>query len=396
MKTIKEIEARRSAIEKEIEQRGEIMSPEELSAFEAEIGQLEVEQKAALDALDKRKALLDNIAAGKEGVKARAFKPDGGVSADEDDDRFNSKEYRKIFKDYVLRGTPIPIEYRANEMTMTTDVGAVIPTEVLNTIIQKLESTGMILPLITRTAYKGGLTVPISSVKPVATGVAEGTGSDTQKQPIGSISFSYYKLRCAVAVDLEADTMSIPAFESLLIANIAEAMIKALEQSIINGTGTGQPKGILAETPAAGQSVSVAAPAYEDLVDAEAALPLAYEPGAVWCMTKKTFMSYFGLVDAAGQPIGRVNYGITSTPERTLLGRRVVLCDYMPSWVSGMAANTVFAFLFNFRDYALNTNYNMGLRKYEDNPTDNLVTKAVMLVDGKVVDKNSLVTLKAA
>ena len=30
---------------------------------------------------------------------------------------------------------------------------------------------------------------------------------------------------------------------------------------------------------------------------------------------------------------------------------------------------------------------------YEDNNTDDQVTKAIMLVDGKVVDKNSLVTV---
>ena len=35
----------------------------------------------------------------------------------------------------------------------------------------------------------------------------------------------------------------------------------------------------------------------------------------------------------------------------------------------------------------------MTVKRYEDNDTDDLVTKAIMLVDGKVVDKNSLVTV---
>ncbi|HBC92604.1 MAG TPA: phage major capsid protein, partial [Pelotomaculum sp.] len=43
--------------------------------------------------------------------------------------------------------------------------------------------------------------------------------------------------------------------------------------------------------------------------------------------------------------------------------------------------------------YVLNTNLQMTIKKYEDNDTDDQVTKAIMLVDGKVVDKNSLVTL---
>lgn len=170
-------------------------------------------------------------------------------------------------------------------------------------------------------------------------------------------------------------------------------MTKATEQAIVSGDGSGKPKGILSETAPEGQALTSSAPAYADLVAAEGALPQAYENGAVWCMSKKTFMQYAGMVDEVGQPIGKTNYGIAGRPERMLLGRPVVCCDYVPSFTSGMDAGTVFAFLFNFKDYVLNTNYTMTVKKYEDNETDDQVTKAIMLVDGKVVDKNSLVTI---
>jgi len=65
----------------------------------------------------------------------------------------------------------------------------------------------------------------------------------------------------------------------------------------------------------------------------------------------------------------------------------------MSSFAVTMASDTVVAFLFNPKDYVLNTNYQMTVKKYEDNETDDMVTKAIMLVDGKVVDKNSLVTV---
>ena len=199
---------------------------------------------------------------------------------------------------YVCRGEALPKEYRADAVSKSTDVGAVIPTTVLNQIVEKLESTGMILALVTRTAYKGGVSIPVSTVKPTATWVNEGAGSDKQKKNIakdGMITFAYHKLRCAVAVSLEVDTMAISAFETLLINNIVEAMTKALEQAIIDGNGTGKPKGILAETPADGQTIESAAPSYSDLIKAEGALPMAYENGAVWCMSKKTFMEYVGI-----------------------------------------------------------------------------------------------------
>lgn len=313
------------------------------------------------------------------------------------DDMYASLEYRKAFMNNVLKGTAIPGEFlNVDANTTTGEVGSVIPTTVLEKIIEKLEATGMILPLVTRTSYKGGVSIPTSTVKPVATWVSEGSTSDKQEKTTGVITFNYFKLRCAVSVSLEVATVTLGIFEQSIINNITEAMAKALEQSIISGDGTTQPKGILKETVADGQNVDIAAAdnvTYNTLVDAEAALPLAYESDAVWCMTKKTFMKFIGMVDSQKQPIARVNYGINGRPERTLLGRTVILNDYMTSLGATIAADTVVAFLFNFKDYVLNTNYNITLKKYEDNITDDQVTKAIMLVDGKVVDKNSLVTI---
>lgn len=313
------------------------------------------------------------------------------------DDMYASIDYRKAFMNNVIKGAAIPNEFlNADASTTTGDIGSVIPTTIMEKIIEKLEATGMILPLVTKTSYKGGVSIPLSSVKPVATWVAEGVGSNKRKKTTGNITFAYYKLRCAVAVSFETDNIALAVFESTIINNITEAMTKALEQSIISGTGTGQPKGILTEVPTSGQALEIAAAkeiAYADLIAAEAALPLEYETAAVWCMSKKSFMAFIGMTDLQGQPIARVNYGINGRPERTLLGRTVVLNNYVSSYAKTVVADTKFAFLFNFKDYVLNTNYAMTLKKYEDNETDDKVTKAIMLADGKVVDKNSLVTI---
>ena len=315
----------------------------------------------------------------------------------DNEDIYNSIDYRKAFMNHVIKGSEIPSEFRnANANTKTTDVGEMIPTTIMERIIEKLESTGMILPLITRTSLKGGVEIPTSNVKPVATWVAEGAGSAKQKKTTASISFGYHKLRCAISMSLEAEVMALEVFERVFVANVVEAMVKAVEQSVINGTGTGQPKGILKETVADGQNVEIPAAQdvkYATLVEAEAALPLAYESDAVWFMTKKTFMKFVGMVDDQKQPIARVNYGINGRPERTLLGRQVILNDYMTSLGATITEDTVVAFLFNPKDFVLNTNLNMTIKKYEDNDTDDMITKAIMLVDGKVIDKNSLVTI---
>lgn len=330
-------------------------------------------------------------------VTVKNYKVLDSMNAETDvEDITASADYRKAFMNNIIKGEDMPQEFmNIDSNTKTTDVGILIPSTVVEKIVEKIEATGMILPLVNRTAIKGGVTIPTSTLKPVATWVAEGSTSDKQKKSAnGTISFAYHKLRCAVSVSLETDVMALGVFEATLIKNVAEAMTKALEQSIVSGDGNGKPKGILTETPKVGQDLEFAVIDYDTLIDAEAALPLEYEANAVYCMTKKTFMEYQKIKDTTGQPIARVNYGIGGKPERSLLGRTVILCNYLDSFSATLEVGKPFAFLFNFQDYTLNTNFNMGLKKYEDNETEDQITKAVMLVDGKVVDKESLVILK--
>lgn len=370
---------------------------EEFAATKKEIEQLDANYEVQAAEQANLNALKDNAVGKDVFTNAAGIGTKERIGEGSEEDLSNSMEYRKAFMNYVTQGIEIPAKFsNANANTKTTDVGSVIPQTVLAKIIEKMEATGMILPLVTKTAYKGGVSIPTSTVKPVATWVAEGVGSDRQKKTTGSITFGAYKLRCAISNSLEVDVMALAVFETTFINNVVDAMTKALEQSILTGTGVGQPKGFLTETVAAGQNIDIAKAAaidYNTLLSAEAALPLAYENDAVWFMTKKTFMQFVGIVDNNKQPIARVNYGIAGRPERTLLGRTVILNDYMTTLDPTGATTHIFAALFNPADYVLNSNLNMTIKKYEDNETDDMVTKAIMLVDGKTVDVNSLVTL---
>lgn len=295
------------------------------------------------------------------------------VRADKSED---NTEYRKAFMEFVLRNKPIPAELRDN--TLTSDVSSVIPTELVNQIIEKMDAVGMILPIITKTSYAAGVEIPVSTVKPVATWVSEGAGSDRQKKTTGKVTFAYYKLRCEISMSMEVGAMALAAFEAKFVENVAKAMTYAVENAVINGTGTGQPKGILTET---GVAISGGA-TYEKLCEVEGVIPVEYETGSKWCMNKKTFMKFVAMTDQSGQPIARVNYGVAGKAERTLLGRDVVISPYVADDK---------AFVFDFADYVLNTIYDMGISKKQDWETEDLLTKAVMSVDGKVVDAGSLV-----
>lgn len=277
------------------------------------------------------------------------------VAGQSDDDM----AYRSAFMEFVLRGTPIPAELRgtsANENTLTSDVASVIPTVLVNKIVEKMDAVGSILALINKTSYAAGVTIPTSSLKPVASWIAEGASSPRQKKTTGKISFTYHKLRCEISMSMEVGTMALAAFEAKFVENVAKAMIKAIEDAIINGDADGKPEGILSKTAPTGQAITVTGGAlsYATLIEMEAAIPEAYEDSAKWCMSKKSFMAFMGIVDDNGQPVARVNYGVSGKIERTLLGRDVVLASgYMPN-LAATTANT-FAFAFDFADYTLNT-----------------------------------------
>lgn len=316
-----------------------------------------------------------------------------------DEDGTASLEYRKAFQQYLVSGK-MSEEFR--DSTKTTDAGAAIPENLVNRILEKFEQLGVIYNLVTKTSYPVGQTIPVDGIKPTATWVAEGAGSTPQKKTLSaSIVFTNFKLRCEVRYTEEIATMSLTAFENLFVKQVGEAMLRSQESAIVDGDGSSKPKGILTETAPEGQAIEVAATGklnYEVLCDSEAAIPVNYEATAKWCMTKKTFMKFIGMTDENKQPIARINHGIDGKPERTLLGRDVVI--YQPqaesklgTYADTVEADTIFAFIVDFSDYTLNTNYNLGIQHAIDWDNEDHKTKAVLACDGKLITTDSLVTL---
>ena len=309
---------------------------------------------------------------------------------------YDSVEYRTAFMNNVINGTPIPAQFK-NDNTKTADVASVIPTTTMNKIIEKLETVGNIYAKVTKTSYKGGVAIPISTVKPVASWVAEGAGSELQKKTTGKIIFNYYKLRCAISMSIETQTMALPAFETKFVENVTTAMIKAIEQGIFTGTGTKQMTGILTETIEDSRKINIAKTksiTYKDLCAAEAVLPEEYENGAEWYMTKATFFNQIvSMTDTNGQPVARVNVGLGGKPVYNILGRPVNFTQYMPTYADTVEKDTVVACIYNMADYVINTNLNMTVKRYEDDETDDQVTKAIMIVDGKSTINESLVEI---
>ncbi len=312
---------------------------------------------------------------------------------------------RLAFANYVTRGIkPYYLtEERSDATTTTTDVAVAIPDNLLNKIIEKMEDIGQILPLVTHTTYPYGTAIPIDGAKPVASWVAEGASSDAQKKKMsGKISFTGYKLRCEISMTQEVSVRTLPAFETMFVKQVAQAMVKAREAAIVSDNdGSTKSTGILYNANEATQpdkkveipKLATGHITYKFLCDMEAQVPSQYEATAVWCMTKKTFMTIYGMTDNNGQPIAKINTGISGKPERFILGRAVVLADeYMDTYVeTALTADSCFCFIFDFSDYDENTMYDLGIKSKEDWDTEDKKTKAVMSVDGKVLRRDSLV-----
>src|SRR5690606_13245714 len=138
--------------------------------------------------------------------------------------------------------------------------------------------------------------------KPTAVWLAAGQMADKQKKEVtGKIVFSYHKLQVRVAVELVASVVALPIFEQTLADNIAEAKVKALDQAIISGTGTGQPLGIVNHTVPSERVVEIA-PAdfgtYSTWPAVFAKVPRSYRSGVALILNDADWHKYIvGMVD---------------------------------------------------------------------------------------------------
>ena len=309
----------------------------------------------------------------------------------ENEDKFATLEYRQAFKNYVLNGTPIPSEFhteeRSNELTVVGDIGAVIPTTILNKVIEDLTVEGKILSRVTQTSMQGGIDIPISDIMPTATWLnSELNTSEEQKAKMDAkLNFGYHVLEAKVAIGLLASTVSLSMFESTVVKQLKKAMIKAIETSIVKGTGSGQPKGLIKYDLPKEQIIEMDADTIGTVqawASAEAAVDEAYEDTLIYMMNKATWEKYLnGMTDKNGQKIGlgRIN----EKGQKILNGREVLTCDTLPSF-DGASEDEVFGALVNLEEYMLNSNLSMYYKKYFNEDTNKWIHKSLMIVDGKM------------
>lgn len=329
-----------------------------------------------------------------------------------DKDPLNTIEYRNAFMEFAKTGKVTP-ELRegtepTNAFSGVADLTAVVPTTILNEVIRELKVRGNVFGRVRKTSIKGGLQVPILSLKPVATWIGDGESGLRQKvQAKTNVSFTYHGLEVKVATSLIAETVTLDSFETTLIDLIVEAMVTALDTAVFSGSGNGQPLGIINDTRVPeGNVVTLNSEEFAKWDEWKkkvfAKMPLAYKAGAAFYMASGTFEGYIdGMVDKNGQPVGRVNYGIANGPQERFGGKEVILVedDIIANYDDATAATElidgdVVAIYADLGNYVINSNMQLAMFRYLDHDTNQYVDKAIMIADGKLLDPHGVVIVR--
>ena len=320
-----------------------------------------------------------------------------------DENPLASMEYRQSFMGYVQTGAPI---VRAGEVISTGDTGAAIPLTIMNEVINTVRKRyGNLYSKVRKTNMKGGVQYPIGSLKASFKWITEATVSPRQKlDALAKVSFAYHTAEIRIAQSFLASIVTLSDFEVKIAEVIAIAYLQAMDYGIVNGTGDGQMLGILNDARVTNVVEMTAA----DMADWKkwrknffAKLPLGYRDGE-FIFPLSTVDTYLETMsDANGNPIFRqatgleVNDGDARYPNGRFFGREVNLVepDILPDFDEA-SDGAVIGIFGQMTEYAVNENFGFTMRRYFDEETNEWVDKALVVVDGKVLNPEGFVLIK--
>lgn len=380
---IKEIEARLAAIKQEIEQRGAEMTAAEIDALEQETSQLTEERAGLIAAAEKRSGILNTIAQG-AGVVSRSFTQQ--TATEENDDPVASPEYRSAWLKQLRRLPLSDAEKRA--YSNVTGAGAeVIPTQTANEIISKIKTLAPMLNEVTLLHVKGAVKFAVEGTNNDAAIHAENAAITAAADTFTTVTLTGYEIIKLVQISDTVMTMSIAAFESWIVNMLAEAIARKIEDLLINGTGTNQPKGIdKANTWGATNSVSVGASASLTAANVQALIGLlnaGYDRNAKFAMSKKTlFTDFMPLQDNSKNHIVTVQGNAYF-----VYGYPVLLSDYVADHE---------AFLGDFKKVCANLAENIGVKNAYDINTNSYKYSGIAIFDCQPAIGEAIVKLVKA
>lgn len=311
-------------------------------------------------------------------------------------DPHDTVEYRQAFMKYIQKGTPIAV--RAGDAISTPDTAPAIPLTIMNQVINTVRLRyGNLYNKVRHLNVQGGIQFPIGALRASFKWINESTVSPRQKlDPLAKIMFSYHVAEIRIAQTFLASIVTLEAFEAKIAEVIAIAYLEAMDQAIVNGTGEGMPLGILND-PRVTNVIEMTAADLNDWTAWRkkffAKLPLGYRAGD-FIFPLSTVETYLEtMADANGNPVFRqatgleVNDGDQRNPNGRFFGREISLVepDILPDFDSASAGDVIGIF-WQPDEYALNENFGFTMRRWFDEEANEWVDKALVVVDGKVLN----------
>lgn len=304
-------------------------------------------------------------------------------------------EYRKAFMRYVQTGEPIT---RAGEAINTQDTGAAIPFTIINDVINTVRKRyGNLYSKVRKIAVQGGVEYPVGALSATFKWINEKTVSPRQNlDKLGKVTFNYHTAEIRIAQTFLSQILTLSSFEAKIAEVIAIAYLEAMDYGIVNGSGNGSMLGILND-PRVTNTITMTAAQINDWTKWRknffAALPLGYRSGE-FIFPVATVDAYLEtMADANNNPIFRqstgleVNDGDARNPNGRFFGRDISLVepDIIADFDSAQAGDVI-GIYWQPEEYAINENFGFTMRRYFDEETNEWVDKALVVVDGKILN----------
>ncbi len=208
------------------------------------------------------------------------------------EDVLASVEYRSAFIKALQKKDLNEIEQRAYDSGTSTGGAYVIPTITANVLFDKMVKTVPMLQEIQLLRIKGNVNFSVEGTRNAAAQHTENAAVTPAADTLTKVSLGGYEYMKVLRISRTVQTMGIDAFEGWLTDMLAEDIALQIEDKIINGTGSTQPKGVeYARTWTAGTAAieytNAGNPTYDNVMDLIALLPARYDAGALILTTKK-------------------------------------------------------------------------------------------------------------
>lgn len=283
--------------------------------------------KAEVENLDKTISAAEELRSIES--KGSVTEPGAAVKSD-------TELKEKAFENY-LRGR-ISKETRDADANLTFgDNGAVVPTSIVNKIIDKVVEISPLYSLATRYNVKGNLTIPYYDSETSDITVAYADEFTELTSTNGSFkSITLTGFLAGVLTKISKKLLNNSNFDLLgfVIRKMAENIAVWIEKELICGTVDkieGLSKLTAAVTTSANNKITS-----DELIDLQDAIPDTYQGEAVWIMSKKTRNAIRKLKDGQGNYL--LERDFSGKWRYVLLGRPVMISKNMPEIAEGAKA----------------------------------------------------------